>query len=136
MKVLFIDSDVLLDTILIRQQHFNESVAVMELADNSEYTFCTSTHSLLNIHYVVKKTFGEKLARRSILMLVKKLKIMREDVNIIEQALYSDFSDFEDAVQFYAAKSADANFIITRNIKDYKHSTIAVVTPEQFLRTL
>ncbi len=51
-------------------------------------------------------------------------------------ALKSGIDDFEDAVQYYAAKSAHVDFIITRNIKDYKESTIPVLTAEQFLRTL
>ena len=55
---------------------------------------------------------------------------------IIDSALKSRLNDFEDAVQYYTAKSAKADFIITRNIKDYKQSTIPVFTAEQFLRTL
>jgi predicted nucleic acid-binding protein len=135
MKILFIDSDVLLDTILIRQPYFNHSVEVIALADDNRYTCCTSVHSLLNIHYSAKKIFGEKLARQSVLVLTEKLTIIQEDINTIRQAAHSNFSDFEDAVQYYAARSANADVIITRNIKDYKQATIPVLTAEQFLRT-
>jgi hypothetical protein len=48
----------------------------------------------------------------------------------------SSFADFEDAVQYYAAISAKADAIITRNTKDYKHASIPVLTAEQFLKTL
>ncbi|GGH23189.1 PIN domain-containing protein [Mucilaginibacter phyllosphaerae] len=135
-KVLFIDSDILLDTILIRQPHFNYSAEVVKLADNNAYTLCASVHSLLNIHYATKRAFNEALARQAILVLTERLNIIKEDAALIKQAAGSDFSDFEDAVQYYAAKSAGADAIITRNIKDYKQATIPVFTAEQFLRTL
>jgi predicted nucleic acid-binding protein len=135
MKVLFIDSDILLDTILMRQPHFSNSFDVVALASNSDYKCCTSVHSLLNIHYSTKKAFDERSARQAIRVLTEQLNIIQEDKNIIDQAITSNFSDFEDAVQYYAAKSAKADFIITRNIKDYKQSDIPVLTAEQFLRT-
>lgn len=136
MRVLFIDSDVLLDTILIREPHFNDSVAVLELADGKNFSCCTSVHSLLNIHYSVKKAFGEKSARQAIKILIEKLMIIKEDVNTLEVALRSTFSDFEDAVQYCVAQEVNADAIVTRNIKDYKQSSIRVLTPVQFLKTL
>jgi predicted nucleic acid-binding protein len=134
--ILFIDSDILLDTILIRQPHFADSVAIVELADNTHFTLCTSVHGLLNIHYAAKKVFGEKRARQSVLVLTRKLKIVQEDVNTIITAANSNFPDFEDAVQYFAAISAKADAIITRNIKDYKQASIPVLTAEQFLKKL
>ena len=134
--ILFIDSDILIDVILIRQPHFNSSVEITELNRDDSYVLCTSVHSLLNIHYAVKKVFGEKIARQGISVLTKKLKIIPEDIDTVQQAVDSSFSDFEDAVQYYAAIAAKADAIITRNIKDYKHSSIPVLTAEQFLKKL
>lgn len=134
--ILFIDSDILLDSILIRMPHFNFSIELIELGKGDDYSLCTSVHSLLNIHYAVKKAFNEKIARQSVSVLTKKLDIIKEDINTVQQAVDSAFSDFEDAVQYYTAISANADVIITRNIKDYKQSTIPVLTAEQFLRTL
>jgi predicted nucleic acid-binding protein len=134
--ILFIDSDILLDTILIRQPYFSDSTAIVELTDRERFTLCTSVHGLLNIHYAAKKVFGEKMARQSVLVLTRKLKIVSEDINIVIEAANSDFPDFEDAVQYYAAVTANADVVITRNIKDYKKSIIQVLTPGQFLRTL
>jgi len=54
----------------------------------------------------------------------------------ILQALGSEFTDFEDALQNYAAETdSNVTIIITRNIKDYKKSTLGVMTPENFLKT-
>ena len=53
----------------------------------------------------------------------------------ILQALKNDFSDYEDSIQYSSAstiKGLDA--IITRNIRDYRKSDIAVMTPLSFLK--
>jgi len=136
MKSIFIDSDVLLDLILERYPFYEWALGLFLLLDDKTYAGCTSVHTLLNIHYMARKEFGEKKARASIKLMSKKLVIIAEDNKVIQQAIDSDFSDFEDAVQYYAAKSAKADVIITRNIKDYKQATIPVLTAEQFLRTL
>ena len=53
----------------------------------------------------------------------------------IIQALKNDFSDYEDSVQYSSALTIQGiNAIITRNIKDYKNSKIAVMTPLNFLK--
>jgi predicted nucleic acid-binding protein len=133
---LFIDSDVLLDGILVREPYFKNSLDVILLADNERFTCFTSVHCIVNIHYLIKKRLGEQPARQTLRRLTAKLKIVKEDSDTIQQALNSSFADFEDAVQFYAAESANADVIITRNTKDYKNSTIPVLTAEQFLREI
>jgi predicted nucleic acid-binding protein len=135
MRSIFIDSDVLLDLILERYPFYEWALGIFFLIDKKEYYGCTSVHSLLNIHYIAKKAYGEKSARASIELLSGKLNIIREDVSIVEKAVESNFSDFEDAVQYFAAVSANVDVIITRNIKDYKQSAIPVLTAEQFLKT-
>ena len=135
-KIIFIDSDILLDVFLNRVPHYTSSADVLLLAEDKSYTFCTSVHALLNIHYLAKKTFGEKNARAAIKVITTKLSIIAEDNNIVQSAIESNFGDFEDAVQYYAAISVKCDIIITRNLKDYKQSTIPVLTAEQFLSTL
>jgi predicted nucleic acid-binding protein len=136
MKSIFIDSDVLLDIILERRPFYDWALGVLVLVDQGKYLACTSVHSLLNVHYLAKKYSGEKSARSAIKLLANKLIVVTEDASIVDKAIACDFPDLEDGVQYYAAISAKADIIITRNIKDYKQSKIPVLTAEQFLRTL
>jgi predicted nucleic acid-binding protein len=110
MTILFIDSDIILDILLERQPFFG---AAAELLENENFQCFTSVHSLLNVHYFTKKKFGEQATRNTIKLLLQRLKIASEDASYIEQALASDFSDFEDAVQYFAASNIKAEYIIT-----------------------
>lgn len=136
MKLAFIDSDVLLDVILNRPTFYSASAQILSLPIDSGYNFCTAVHTLINVHYFTKKHFGAETAIEAIKLLSKQLRVLGEDASTINDAIASDFKDFEDAVQYFAAKNAGVDLIITRNIKDYKNSTIPVLTAEQFLNTL
>ena len=51
----------------------------------------------------------------------------------IEQTLNGDFADFEDAVQYFAAKREEVDFILTRDEKGFKMSDIPVMNVSDFL---
>ena len=53
----------------------------------------------------------------------------------IDKALNSDFSDFEDALQYYYATDSTCDIIITRNGKDFKKSVLPVMTADEFLKS-
>ena len=44
------------------------------------------------------------------------------------------WADFEDALQSVTANRIHADHIITRNVKDYSKSTVAALTPSEFLK--
>lgn len=50
------------------------------------------------------------------------------------KAFQSDMSDYEDALIAFSAQSAGVDVLVTRNKKDFKHSPVPVLTPEEFLR--
>jgi predicted nucleic acid-binding protein len=54
----------------------------------------------------------------------------------IDKALFSNFNDFEDAVQHNCALKNNCDYIITRDLKDFKNSEISTFTPTEFLASL
>jgi predicted nucleic acid-binding protein len=62
--------------------------------------------------------------------------LLSVDKKIINDSLESGFYDFEDAVQYYTAKSSGIEIIITRNKKDYITEDITVMSADEFLATL
>jgi predicted nucleic acid-binding protein len=132
-KRIFLDSDIILDALLKRPGF--EIAAKNVLLNKDKYKIYTSAIAFLNIHY-----FLDKFDRANKFKLLSELRsiitITEVGEQIIDLALNSGSPDFEDAVQYYAALSIKANAIVTRNIKDYKQSTIPVLTAEQFLKTI
>jgi predicted nucleic acid-binding protein len=62
------------------------------------------------------------------------VEVVPVDDKVIELALNSDFKDFEDAVQYYCAIENGIKVLITRNLKDFKHAKIPVLTAEEFMK--
>lgn len=54
----------------------------------------------------------------------------------VENSLKSDFSDFEDAMQYFSAQSQKVDYIVTRNKKDFAPATIPVFEPQEFIEYL
>lgn len=94
-----------------------------------------SAVSINNIYYIVRKFLGHKKTIEVIEMLVEMTEIIGTTKKEIIQALNSNFSDFEDSIQYESAISAkNIDAIITRNLKDFRASSIAVLTPLNFLK--
>ena len=62
--------------------------------------------------------------------------VLTTDRDVILKALNSNFKDFEDALQNYSAElNGQVDLIVTRNVKDFKHSSLGVMTPGNYLKT-
>jgi len=135
-KHLFIDSDILLDTLLKREPfHTYAQILLMECAKRN-IQLSTSVLVISNTHYILSKSIGVAASKKKIRELINIIKVLSVESDVINIALDSDFSDFEDAIQYLIAKRYNCDGIITRNTKDFKHSHIPVLKPEQFLNTL
>lgn len=57
--------------------------------------------------------------------------------SIIKASLKIDFKNFEDALRYNCALSINKlDFIVTRDTKDFKKSTLPVLTPEEAISSL
>ena len=136
-KKIFVDSDIILDLLLKRDPFFRFSQTLLNSAEKHSLTLCTSTLVIANVHYFLSKSVKDKdIARLHIKLLTEVIGILSVTAEDVQAAIISSGNDFEDAIQISVAEKAKADFIITRNTKDYKHSAIPVLTAEQFLRTL
>jgi hypothetical protein len=106
------------------------------LIDQNEIIACTSPLIFANLHYLLKKQTTNFLALKSLRKLKRFVNILPIDEKVIEQALNSEFNDFEDAIQYFTIVNNGITLIITRNKVDYKRSKIDVLTAEEFLKSL
>ena len=129
MKVL-IDTDVLIDVALRRAEFFSDSNQVMEWIESGAGQAAVAWHSLSNLAYMMTD------ARGFIRDLLQFMEIAPSGVPEVLAALDLPMRDLEDALQASAAKSFEAQWVITRNVADYKKSPVPAISPADFLERL
>lgn len=133
MKIL-LDSNAILDIALKRKPYIKSIRTILQKADENQFYFYVTSASITDIHYVISKEIGKTKSLKFLKDLVSKVELCTSDKQIIQNALQSNFKDFEDAVQYYSALSSNLEVVITRNKKDFKPATkIEVLTPDEFV---
>ena len=135
MTKLLIDTDVILDFFFQREPFADSAAQILSLCESKKIKGYTTPVIISNVYYLLRQTAKHE-------KVIEKLKLLLSitDILVIERAavmhaLNSEFRDFEDALQNYTAElNNEIEILITRNIKDYKHSHLAIMTPDNFLQ--
>jgi len=102
-KKIFIDSDIILDLLCKRQPFYSFAAEVFTLGDTGKVTLVTTSVVFANVFYMLRKILGIDKAKE----LLRKLRIMVSIISVEEKtvdlALNSQFSDFEDGLQYFTA---------------------------------
>jgi predicted nucleic acid-binding protein len=134
MKV-FLDSDIVLDFLLKREPFFIEALQLFILKEKEDFKLYTSAIIISNVYYISSKQFPKPLIKQKIKELSSIIQIVDSTRQSIYQSFESDFSDFEDAIQYHTALESKCTFFITRNTKDYKKAkNMRVLTAAQFCK--
>jgi predicted nucleic acid-binding protein len=136
MTRLFLDTNVILDLLAERKPFYEFIAKLATIADQKKLILVTSPLSFTTVEYILKRNENAEI----VIDKLRKFKIICEvcDVNeeIVEKGLNSNFKDFEDSIQYYSAVEANCSIIITRNGKDYKKSSLPILTAEEYLKSL
>ncbi len=135
MKVLF-DTDIILDVLLDRKPFSEHASYLMSKVERSEINGFLCATTITTIHYLLSKYLDKEKAIDSINSIMALFEVASVNRLVIENALKSKFTDFEDAVLHESARHAGAEYIITKNINDFKITKIPVFTPAEFLNML
>ena len=131
---LFLDTDVVLDHLADRQPFAEHAHRLLALAELGQVEVCASALSFSHLHYLLRKGRTRTETRELLSRLKRVVRIAAVAEAEIQSALDSDFADFEDAIQYFAAVSAGGvTAIITRNGADYSTSRLPVMSPDQYL---
>lgn len=132
MKKVFLDTNILLDFITEREG-VEEASSILQLGEEGQVSLTTSFLTMANVAYVARK--GRNQAELYELMrgLSEMVEVLRMDEKQFQEALSIISTDFEDVLQFVCAKTFECDVIVTRNKKDFKFSSITVLSPEEFL---
>ena len=134
MKVL-IDTNVILDFLQKRSTSSASVDMIFELLQTKKVKGIIAAHTVTNLWYILRKFCTEDFRRT----IIKTLFDCFEVSSLNKQKLLSaidrtDFSDFEDSLQDECAQEFDADFIVTRNVKDFAHSNVKALSPEEFIQ--
>jgi predicted nucleic acid-binding protein len=129
---LFLDTNILIDLTANRLPFSNWAIKIFKDAKDGKYQLITSTFSILTCYYIIERQIGSKRAKRVIRILLKRIQTQDISRKELLTALTTKIEDYEDAVHHECAKLCDSiDAIITRNKKDFKHSIITVLSPEE-----
>lgn len=135
MRVL-LDTDVILDVITARLPFTAEAVELLDLNEKGAFEAYISALTPLNVFYISRKAKSSANLRESIKELLKAVKVCPLNDAVPNAAFALPFSDYEDAVQHCCATAEGLEAIVTRNVRDYKNSTLPIFTPAEFLEKL
>lgn len=136
---IFVDSDIFLDILLIRQPHFANSLSILQLRLEYRIELYTSSSIILNVNYIAQKQTDKEKALTGILEILKAVEIIDTNKEILTDCFNSKHKDVEDAVQYFTAlNNGSLNYFITRNIRrfNFKNWNLPVLTPTQFLKII
>jgi predicted nucleic acid-binding protein len=137
MDHVLLDTDVVLDFFLDRAPYADHSARVLEFSERGLIKTYLTPIALSNCYYILRKAAKHEKVIHSLRMLLTIVDIISVDQKSVLKALNSRFKDLEDALQHFSAKNEKMiNVILTRNIKDFKESDYAIMTPEMYLKSI
>ena len=131
--VALIDTNVILNYITDREDRFRDSSKiVMDLCSQGRVDGYIAFHSLSIIWYSLRiPDEGKRMWLRDICKILTVTGASHEQ--ILEAIDNIQFKDFEDCLQDECAKEISADFIVTRNIEDFRSSKVKAITPQDLL---
>ena len=133
----FLDSDIILDFLMERHPHYENSNQLFEKRVNGIINLYTTSSVILNVQYLSQKIIGKERSVALIKSLLSLFNISISSKEIIVKAYNSSFSDVKDAVQYYSATAEKAiDFFVTKNIKDYRRLFCRMKPPRIYSKSV
>jgi predicted nucleic acid-binding protein len=128
----FVDTDIVLDLLARREPFYDAAARLFSLAETGNMSLSVSSLTFANLFYILRKQVSAKHAHEVLRNFKLLVTVLPVDDATIEQALKADFTDFEDAIQYFSALSAGCSSFLTRNGRHYRKATISIVTAETY----
>jgi predicted nucleic acid-binding protein len=134
MQKVFIDTNIVLDWLGNRVPFHASAKDLFLKGESKEVEILISTMSFISTEYILRKQLGKEKTRLALSAIKDITTVCYSGEKVIMLAIFSAFSDFEDAFQYYTALENGAEFIITRDPKGFSLSEIPAISAEEFLK--
>ena len=135
MRVL-LDTNVVLDLLLARKPFLHAAAEVFGLVEQSRVEGLLCATTVTTVDYLLTQALPRPAARQALRKLMALFEIAPVNRAVLEEALKSKVSDFEDAVLEQAGWLAGAEVIVTRDQRDFRLARLKVLGPDEFLASL
>lgn len=133
--VLLIDTNIILDCLANREPFAETSRRILYSCVEKKVKGYVAAHSMTNIFYILRKHFSSSERKKMLRELCEFIEVCDLQKNQLTNVLANEeFDDLEDGIQVECAKSVQADYIITRNVKDFINSSIRAIEPGEFLK--
>ena len=129
---LFLDTNIIIDFLTARKPFGSDANTLFLLRKKlavelmvSDVTIFNTAFSMHKLHYTTAEIFDYLTA------LLPLITITTMDRSIIDRSLQKRGKDFEDDAQYFSAIEAGADYIITRNKKDFPQED-NILEPKEF----
>ena len=130
---LLIDANIVLDVLQNREKFVEESSIIWKLCETEKVEGYVSTLTFANLVYIMRKELDPEKIEEVLKKLMLIFKFVELNINDITHASELQWGDFEDAVQSVTAERIHADYIITRNVRDFRKSKIMAFTPAELI---
>ncbi|MCL1981742.1 MAG: PIN domain-containing protein [Clostridiales bacterium] len=132
-----IDTNVILDVLLRRAPFYEDSARIITLSEKGKLHGFVSASAITDIFYITKKELKSKSSATELLTdLLQTISVASVSGDSIYEALELQWDDFEDSLQYVVGRNILAEYIVTRNTKDFVGGTIKAFNPEDFLNKM
>ena len=135
MKIL-IDTNIIVDVLADREGFAEPASRIFKLCEVGQVEGCIYALSIANIAYILRKELDRGQIAEVIAKLDSIFTIADMKAEDLKKAAVLPMDDYEDALQSVCASRLKADYIVTRNLKDFKNSKVPAVAPSEFLDRL
>lgn len=128
-----LDINVLLDIAIAHRPGADAAQALFDsVADGGVMAF-VFPGSLKDFYFITRRDLHEDTRRAWVALFLDTFLLASFDRKTCEAALGSDEPDFEDGLIRAAAEHEGCTHIITRDLRAFAHSSVASMTPEEYV---
>lgn len=135
MKIL-VDTSVILDVLCDRPEFVEASSKVWKCCEVDQIEGYISALSVPNIAYILRKELTPQKTQQLIQQITMIFKVVDLKAADLKPAAEMYTSDHEDALQMCQANRINADYIVTRNIRDFKDSKVPALKPSELLERI
>ncbi len=133
---LLIDTNVVLDVALERKPWADAATALLDAIAKDRAAGYVAGHAVTTVHYIVERERNRATAATAVSDLLQLLTVVPLGGADFQRVLGLSLRDYEDGVQAAACLQVGADYLVTRNEKDFKGAPVTPRSPGEVLALL